>query len=100
MKEQWAAFPDTDGDGSWEVTYDLDGRSVVIAYGLTERNARIIAAAPALYSIARFLDCVDWDNFTEHDELLLQSVKEDAQKVVAKIEEARPALVGRCLPQN
>lgn len=44
----WVARPDkTDDDDSWEVVYDGGGaRTVLIAYGLGERAARLIAAAP------------------------------------------------------
>lgn len=47
----WIAKPDTDDDdGSWEVVGRTEGIgfNVLIAYGLTEASARLIAAAPKL----------------------------------------------------
>jgi len=50
-----------------------------------EANARLIAAAPELFDVARFLTCIDFDLFTEHDEALLEDVIERAKNALAKI---------------
>jgi hypothetical protein len=53
----WEARPDTnDNDGSWEVGYTTDqGSKVLIAHGLREESARLIAAAPDLLGALRFI---------------------------------------------
>lgn len=50
----------------------------------TAANANLIAASPDLAHVAAMLLCVDFDNFTEHDELLLESVLADARAALAK----------------
>lgn len=49
-----------------------------------ETNARLIAAAPDMFEALRFFACIDFDNFTEHDEALLESVRAEAAAALAK----------------
>ncbi len=44
--QEWTM--EQDKDGSWEVGFVNDGRHVLLAYGLTQDSARLIAAAPAM----------------------------------------------------
>lgn len=52
---EWFAKYDTDdNDGSWEVRVYIDGsKYVLLAYGLTEANARQIAAVPEMLAALR-----------------------------------------------
>lgn len=64
---------------------NADGKVVIKTENImTIANARLIAAAPDMLQVLKFLTCIDFENFTEHDELLLESVREDAQAAIAK----------------
>lgn len=47
-----------------------------------DANAFLIAAAPDMLEVLKFLLCVDFDRFTEHDETLLDSVLVDARAAI------------------
>jgi len=47
-------------------------------------NMHLIAAAPELFAVARYLLLVDFDMFTEHDELLLEDTVKMAQTAISK----------------
>lgn len=73
--EEWIAERDeADDDGSWIVTYTSEiGMRVLLAYGLTEKVARTIAAAPMMKAaleavgIQAFCSCfLTGDARTEH----------------------------------
>jgi hypothetical protein len=58
----WIAQPDTsDDDGSWEVVgeHRNDTPDLLIAYGLTEETARLIAAAPDMLAALKALTYPD-----------------------------------------
>lgn len=50
MSEAWAAKPDGDKDGTWEVGYTSSYQQlpVILGWGLTEEKAHLIAASPEM----------------------------------------------------
>ncbi len=69
--ECWRARPDrTDKDGSWEVVCTIRGKDILLAYGLTERLAHLIAATEEMYDALTTIDAswrVDFPEGPEGD---------------------------------
>lgn len=55
----WTAIPDSDGEGDW---YVVGAEEEVVAIGLTEPAARLIAAAPDLLAVAKIFERYLADN--------------------------------------
>lgn len=83
----WEAKPDLHGgDGSWEVSFTNEhDMLVLIAYGLTEEKARLIAAAPDLLKALQQM----LDDLTDADDGAHTAVKR-ARAAIAKATEPRP----------
>ena len=86
----WDAIPDSseDGTGDW---YIVAPDEDVITLGLSEPDARLIAAAPDLLALVRDIRNLDHVRLAHGDEALLEDLrkwKAEARAAIAKAEGA------------
>lgn len=99
MTERWEAKQDPDDpvDGAWEVGFtNPRGLHVLLGYGLTEKAARLIAAAPTMLDALRQMltDPPATLDEPDPDHEVIAKMREIARAAIAVATEPRLATIG------